>query len=164
MADTGPPQSRSLLESVMEKGYRLTAQRRVLLETIERSQQHLDAATLLTLAAKRDPRINRATVYRTLSLLKKLQLVDELDLMHLEGEKHFYEIRPEHDHMHLACCGCGKITEFSSVTFEQLKREIAGQTGFEIEVARLEVGGKCARCCGDAKSSGPPARGKRAKR
>lgn len=136
----------SLPGSLTANGYRLTAQRRILIETIQGAHQHLDAATLLELAAQRDPRINRATVYRTLSLLKKLKLVDELDLMHLEGEKHFYEIKPDRQHVHLACCCCGAIMEFSSDTFERLKGEIAEQTGFDIQVARLEVGGTCRAC------------------
>ncbi|MGH7866459.1 MAG: Fur family transcriptional regulator [Candidatus Dormibacteraceae bacterium] len=121
------------LERITANGYRLTSQRRVLIETIQGGQQHLDAATLLKLAVKRDPRINRATVYRTLSLLKKLQLVDELGLMHLEGEKHFYEIKPDRQHVHLACGCCGAITEFSSETFEQLKNEIAEQTALRFK-------------------------------
>lgn len=146
-------ENRSLPESITANGYRLTSQRRILIETIQGSRQHLDAATLLKLAAQRDPRINRATVYRTLSLLKKLQLVDELDLMHLEGEKHFYEIKPDRQHVHLACCRCGAIGEFRSDTFERLKDEIAEQTGFKIQVARLEVGGKCRACSAKPESA-----------
>src|SRR5579883_2982835 len=123
------PKTRSLLNAVTEKGFRLTSQRKALIETIQETSQHLDAATLLQLARKRDPRINRATVYRTLELLKKLQLVDELDLMHLAGEKHYYEVRPDRQHVHLACCRCGRIVEFSSETFDRLQSEIAAQTG-----------------------------------
>lgn len=145
--------SRSILQTLKERGCRLTNQRRILIETMQEGQHHLDAAHLLKLSAERDPRINRATVYRTLSLLKKLRLVDELDLMHLEGEKHFYEVRMDREHVHLACCCCGGITEFSIVTFDRLKREIAEQTGFEIEVARLEVGGKCPTCSAGSKLS-----------
>ena len=137
-------------DRIAASGRRLTAQRKVLIEIIQHSRRHLDASALLRLARKHEPRINRATVYRTLELLKKLQLVDELDLMHLEGEKHFYEIRPQRQHAHLTCCCCGTIAEFSSPTFERLKGEITEQTGFEIQVARLEVGGSC-RACSEGK-------------
>ncbi|HEX5482444.1 MAG TPA: Fur family transcriptional regulator [Terriglobia bacterium] len=149
------PEPGSLLDQLAAKGFRLTSQRKVLVETIQQASKHLDAATLLSLARKREPLINRATVYRTLELLKKLQLIDELDLMHLEGEKHFYEIRTDRQHVHLACCRCGAIAEFDSGTFDRLKREISEQTGFEIQVARLEVGGRCRACSGAARS--PPA-------
>lgn|SRR5487761_129823 len=163
MSNKEAPETQSLLDKIAATGYRLTSQRKALIATIQHSQRHLDAATLLKLAQKREPRINRATVYRTLELLKKLQLVDELDLMHLEGEKHFYEMRPDRQHVHLACCVCGAIREFSSPTFEQLKGEITEQTGFEIQVARLEVGGSC-RVCSEGKHSASSALDKDQKR
>jgi len=127
---------------------RITSQRRILLEIIQSADEHLDAATLLTLAREREPAIDRATVYRTLDLLKRHRLIDELDLMHLKGEKHYYEVKTRRDHAHLACFQCGHIEEFTSPLFEQLKREIARQSGFEVRVTRLEVGGRCRACGG----------------
>lgn len=140
-----------LLNEVEAKGVRLTAQRRALIETIQEATSHLDAAALLKLARKRDPNIDRATVYRTLELLKRLGLIDELDLMHLNGEKHYYEVKTQKDHLHLACFGCGQIKEFASPTFERLKREIGTTNDFDIQVIRLEVGGLCGRCAAQRK-------------
>ena len=140
---------RALVEELASKGVRLTAQRRALIEVIQGAQKHLDAAALLELARTREPNIDRATVYRTIELLKRLRLVDELDLMHLEGEKHYYEVRTRRDHLHLACLRCGRIEEYASSLFEELKTEIAGQTGFAIRVTRLEVGGICRACSQD---------------
>jgi Fe2+ or Zn2+ uptake regulation protein len=68
--------------------------------------------------------------------------------MHLEGEKHFYEVKTKRDHVHLACFCCGRIEEFSSPFFEGLKAEISKQAGFTIRVTRLEVGGNCRACAG----------------
>jgi len=137
---------RSLLEELTSKGVRLTAQRRVLVEIIQDATEHLDAAALLDEAQKRELSIDRATVYRTIDLLKKLRLVDELDLMHLNGEKHYYEVKTRRDHIHLACFQCGRIEEFASPMFEELKAEISHQKGFQIQVVRLEVGGWCSSC------------------
>jgi Fur family ferric uptake transcriptional regulator len=137
---------RSLVEEFAAKGLRMTAQRRALLEIIQSATSHLDAAALLRLARERDASIDRATVYRTLELLKKLRLVDELDLMHLNGEKHYYEVRGMRDHIHLACFQCGTITEVESPLFDRLKQEISGQYGFNITVVRMEVGGQCGNC------------------
>ena len=106
----------------------------------------MDAATLLKIAKKRDPNIDRATVYRTIAMLKDRGLIDELDLMHLEGEKHYYEVKTTRDHCHMACFQCGAIMEYASSSFEKLKREIAKESGFQIRVVRLEVGGLCERC------------------
>ena len=137
---------RALLDELVSKGVRLTAQRRAVVEVIQDASAHLDAGSLLELARRREPNIDRATVYRTLELLKKLRLIDELDLMHLEGEKHFYEVKTKRDHVHLACFHCGRIEEFTSRIFERLKAEIARQAGFAIRVTRLEVGGTCRAC------------------
>lgn len=137
---------RSLLQELAAHGVRITAQRRVLIEVIQNAEGHLDAAALLKQAKKRDARIDRATVYRTLELLKKLRLIDELDLMHLNGEKHFYEAKTTVDHVHLACLQCGRIEEFTSPLFERLKAEISSQNTFQIRVIRLEVGGLCRAC------------------
>ena len=135
-----------LLSQVATRGIRLTAQRRALIETIQQATTHLDAASLLKQARERDPNIDRATVYRTIELLKRLGLIDELDLMHLNGEKHFYEVRPQEDHLHLACFECGEIFEFGTPTFGLLKEEIAAGNRFQIQVVRLEVGGLCSSC------------------
>ncbi|HSY71868.1 MAG TPA: transcriptional repressor [Alloacidobacterium sp.] len=135
-----------LLNEVEAQGVRLTAQRRALIETIQEATSHLDAASLLSLARKRDPNIDRATVYRTLELLKRLGMIDELDLMHLNGEKHYYEVKTQKDHLHLACFRCGEIEEFSSPTFDRMKQEISEKNNFEVQVMRLEVGGLCRRC------------------
>jgi len=135
-----------LLKRVASSGVRLTRQRRALIEALQGAEEHVDAAALLALARKRDPRIDRATVYRTLDVLKRLRLIDELDLMHMQGEKHYFEPRTVHDHCHLACLRCGSIVEYASPAFEALKTEIATENSFHVEVIRLEVGGVCKQC------------------
>jgi Fur family ferric uptake transcriptional regulator len=140
------PKRCELLGKVEARGVRLTAQRRALIETIQGADVHLDAATLLVRARQLDPHIDRATVYRTLDLLKRLGLIDELDLMHLNGERHHYEIKTKKDQVYWACFRCGQIEEFDSATFQRLKREIAAQNDFQVQVMRLEVGGLCKTC------------------
>jgi Fur family ferric uptake transcriptional regulator len=142
----GKLQRRFLMREFRNRRVRMTAQRRALIETIQESGTHLDAATLLERARQRNPDINRATVYRTLGLLKKQRLIDELDLMHLNGEKHYYEARTTNDHTHLACFRCGRIVEFTSKRYDALKAEMERTTGFRIQVSRLEVGGLCKAC------------------
>ena len=136
----------SLMKALVDRGIRITAQRRLLVGIIQDSPRHLDAAKLLEIAKKRDPEIDRATVYRTIGLLKKHGLIDELDLMHIEGEKHYYEAKTSKDHCHMACFRCGAIMEYASPAFERLKKEIAHEGDFLIRVVRLEVGGFCRRC------------------
>jgi Fur family transcriptional regulator, ferric uptake regulator len=136
----------SLMKQLAARGIRITSQRRLLVGIIQDSSRHLDAATLLEIAQKRDPGIDRATVYRTLAMLKDRGLIDELDLMHIEGEKHYYEAKTNRDHCHMACFRCGAIMEYASSAFEELKKEMAQRSGFDIRVVRLEVGGFCKQC------------------
>ncbi len=136
----------SLMKQLAARGVRITAQRRLLVSIIQDSPRHLDAAGLLEMARKRDAEIDRATVYRTIALLKGHGLIDELDLMHIQGEKHYYEAKTSRDHCHMACFRCGAIMEYVSSSFEKLKAEMAAQSGFQIRVVRLEVGGVCRRC------------------
>jgi Fur family transcriptional regulator, ferric uptake regulator len=125
---------------------RLTRQRQVLLQVMETAHRHLDADEVLERAQQIDPNITRVTVYRTIDLLKREGLIDELDLLHLRGHRHFYESHSQRDHIHVACMHCGKVREFESELYEQLKRQITIDCGIEITLARTEVGGICLEC------------------
>ena len=133
-----------------ERGIRMTEQRRAILRVMETATKHLDAAQLLRKAKKLDASLSasldRSTVYRTLRLLKRNGLIDELDLMHINGEGHYYERKLNRDHIHMACLRCGKIMEFVSDIFEKLKGQVEKDCRFRIVVSRLEIGGYCAAC------------------
>ena len=100
------------------RGIRLTRQRRVLLQVMETARRHLDAGEILERAQKIDSNITRVTVYRTIDLLKRHGLIDELDLLHLRGDRHFYESHGPRDHIHVACLRCGKVREVESELYE----------------------------------------------
>ena len=125
---------------------RLTRQRRVVLQVMEGAPQHLDAGEILERAQKIDSDITRVTVYRTLELLKNHGLIDELDLLHLRGDRHYYESHGPRDHIHVACLRCGKVREFESRLYEQLKQQIARDFKMKVTVSRTEVGGYCEEC------------------
>jgi len=131
-----------------QRGIRLTQQRRAILSVIETANKHLDASQILRKAQRLDASVDRSTVYRTLQLLKRHGLIDELDLMHLNGEGHYYERKLGPDHIHMACLRCGKIIEFVSDSFEKLKRQVETDCRFHVLVSRLEIGGYCATCRG----------------
>jgi len=136
----------SLGGSLQNHGVRMTRQRRLLFELIDVSREHLNAEALYLLAKQRDPKINRVTVYRTLKLLKQEGLVDELDLLHQQGDQHFYESRLKREHAHVVCLRCGRVEEFFGEPLKRLKQQIEAHFGFQIVVARTEVGGYCANC------------------
>src|SRR5579862_7960507 len=110
--------------SLKERGVRPTRQRQILLDLLDKTGDHLDAESLFQMAKEKDPKLNRVTVYRTLNLLKKGGLVDELDLMHVEGDQHYYESRLKQEHAHVICLRCGKIEEFFGEHLLKIRRQV----------------------------------------
>lgn len=139
-------QRRSVTTQLREHGLRLTRQRRVIADVLQQAGEHLDAPEVLRRARKQMPGLHLATVYRALESLKKLGIIDELDLMHVNGHGHYYEARTSKDHMHFTCQGCGGVFEIQTPLFEKLKGQIEGRHGLTIRVARLELGGLCGGC------------------
>jgi len=124
----------------------MTRQREILLDLIDTTGKHLDAEQLYQMARSRDPKLNRVTVYRTLKLLKETGLVDELDLMHFEGDQHFYETRLKAEHAHVICLQCGKVEEFFGEPLHNLRKQVETNLGYEVLVSRTEIGGYCPNC------------------
>lgn len=133
-------------DSLKKRGVRLTRQRKILLDLIDESGMHLDAESLYAMAHEKDPKLNRVTVYRTLKLLKEGGLVDELDLMHHSGDQHYYETRLKQEHAHIICLRCGKVEEFFGEPLQKLRRQVESHFGFQILIARTEIGGYCSHC------------------
>src|SRR5271169_6325076 len=135
-----------LQDALRQRRIRLTRQRSVILQVMDSAEQHLDVDQILERAQKINPEVHLVTVYRTIDLLKKEGLIDELDLLHLRGDRHYYESHGPRDHIHVACFKCGKVREFESRLYEQLKEQIAKDFGMKVTVSRTEVGGYCAEC------------------
>jgi Fur family transcriptional regulator, ferric uptake regulator len=133
-------------DSLRERGVRLTRQRRILLDLIDHSGQHLDAESLYQLAKEKDPKLNRVTVYRSLKLFKEGGLVDELDLMHHSGDQHYYETRLKEEHAHVICLRCGKIEEYFGEPLQEMRKQVESHFGFEVVLTRTEIGGYCSHC------------------
>ncbi len=135
-----------LQQTLRQRGIRLTRQRRAILKVMDDAEQHLDVDQILERAQKLDRDVHLVTVYRTIDLLKKQGLIDELDLLHLRGDRHYYETHGPRDHIHVACLRCGKVREFESRLYEQLKEQIAHDCNLQVTVSRTEVGGICNEC------------------
>ena len=138
--------SEGMKGSLKQRGIRLTRQRQILLDLIDKSGRHLDAESLYNLAREKDGKLNRVTVYRTLKLLKEGGLVDELDLMHVGGDQHYYETRTKQEHAHVICLRCGKVEEFFGEPLLRLRRQVESHLGFQVVITRTEVGGYCPHC------------------
>src|SRR6201988_3903187 len=141
-----------LTKALGERGIRLTRQRRVILQVMDDAEQHLDVDQIFERARQIDSGVHLVTVYRTVELLKKERLIDELDLPPLRGDRHYYETHGPRDHIHVACLKCGKVREFESRLYEQLKEQIARDFHMRVTVSRTEVGGYCAECLANGAS------------
>jgi Fur family transcriptional regulator, ferric uptake regulator len=146
-----PDSAGHLQNALRQRRIRVTRQRRVILQVMDSAEQHLDVDQILDRAQKIDPEVHLVTVYRTIDLLKKEGLIDELDLLHLRGDRHYYETHGPRDHIHVACLRCGKVREFESRLYEQLKEQISRDCEIQVSVSRTEVGGICNDCLAASK-------------
>ena len=135
-------QQNQTAELLRLRGNRMTPQRRAILSIIEEHEGHLSADEIYYLARRDVPRLSLSTVYRTLDLLKKLDLVAEL---HLAGDHYRYEAQSE-VHQHLVCMNCGKVIEFSCGHCSGVHEGLASEHGFRITGSRVELLGYCEEC------------------
>ncbi len=124
-------------------GRRSTAQRRLLLDLIQKADGHLDADELYRRARDQEPSISLSTVYRNLKLFTSLNLVKE---RHFDEEHHHYEAKASVEHYHLICYGCGDVVEFQSPRIEQMKQEVGKEKGCKITEADVHLMGYCGKC------------------
>jgi Fur family ferric uptake transcriptional regulator len=148
-------EKQSLLEAARatckKGGFRLTNQRRLVLEVLSTSQEHLDAESIYQQAKARDPRISLATVYRSLTWLCEIGLVTE----HPLGENHsHFETNPSIPHYHFSCLKCGKVIEFDAPEVLEISRRLSKSQGMQIIEMHLHLSGTCAEClAGNARSN-----------
>ncbi len=124
-------------------GKRVTNQRALIMEIIRRGEGHLDADEIYRRARGKEPRLSLSTVYRTLLMLKKLGLVEEL---HFDEEHHHYELKPSAEHHHLICLGCGRVIEFHYPLSRYIKRSVPEAKGFDIAETEVRMSGYCSKC------------------
>ena len=128
-----------------EQGLPLTHQREVVAHVLFSADAHLSADGVEEELRRRGERIGKATIYRTLDLLVKSNLVEEFDFG--EGFKRYeHRLRRDPGHQHLICQGCGKVAEFSIPELPAIEARVARETGFRPQRHRLEIHGLCADC------------------
>ena len=122
----------------LEKGLKMTEQRRVIARVLSEADDHPDAAEVYQRAADLDPRISMATVYRTIRLFEDCNVLERLNFG--DGRVRYEEASREH-HDHLIDVKSGKIIEFQNTEIERLQREVAREFGYELVDHRLELYG-----------------------
>ena len=126
-------------------GQRSTRQRKLICDILAASTEHLDVETLYRHACDIDSRVSLSTVYRTISLLKEANMVDELVF---EDDRRCYEFKHTNglQHHHVRCLSCGDVFEFETDYADRLKDNIMQSTGFQVESLKIDVSGYCRTC------------------
>ena len=122
----------------LEKGVRLTEQRKLIAKTMSNSSDHPDVDELHQRVSKLDSRISIATVYRTVKLFEEAGIVEKHDF---KGSKARYEQAKEEHHDHLIDVSSGEIIEFVNNDIEKLQKQVAEKLGYKHVDHRLELYG-----------------------
>lgn len=123
-------------EKCIEKGLKMTGQRRVIAKVVSESQDHPDVEQLYQRASAIDPNISIATVYRTVKLFDEAGITQRHDFG--DGRARYEPASDDH-HDHLIDLKTGKVVEFSNEEIEKLQKEIAKQLGYKLIDHRLEL-------------------------
>lgn len=122
----------------VEKGMKMTGQRRVIAKVLSESDDHPDVEEVYRRSSEVDPKISIATVYRTVRLFEEAGIVERLDFG--DGRARYEEASEDH-HDHLIDVQSGKILEFHDDEIEELQKKIAEKLGFKLVDHRMELFG-----------------------
>jgi len=133
-----------LRETLQKEGLRYTQQRQEIWDELRSSNKHRDAEEIFFALRNHGLKISRATVYRTIEMLVKYNLIDKLEIG--DGRARFeYNDKYIH-HDHLVCTKCGKIVEFYNDEIEELQNKIAKQHNFKLLDKSHQLFGICKEC------------------
>ncbi len=134
----------SPLAALDRAGYRLTGPRRAVADLIARRQGHFTAADLVDDATGRKPGIGRATIFRTLDALEGVGAIERIDLP--SGDHAYIACEPADHHHHVVCGRCGRAADVDDIGLAGVVNRIAAESGYRIDVHRLELFGLCPSC------------------
>ena len=129
---------KTLEQRCTEAGLKMTGQRRVILKTLESSEDHPSVESVFERSKLVDSTISIATVYRTLSLLEEMDLIIKREFNETFAR---YDINTDHHH-HMIDLETGEVIEFQNEELELLKIRIAKDLGYELIDHRLDLYGR----------------------
>jgi Fur family peroxide stress response transcriptional regulator len=132
----------SAIQALRSKGYKATPQRIAICRFVLNSRDHPSAQQVYDEVKKIHPTVSLATVYKTLGVLKDLNLIQELDLPHGQAKFDSY-MRP---HINLICVRCGSIDDLDDTTAIEITRKVAAAADFKPKGQRIDIFGTCRKC------------------
>ncbi|MXY79950.1 MAG: transcriptional repressor [Chloroflexi bacterium] len=139
---TAIPSRLDIMATLVDRGYRSTAPRRAIIEILNGK---LDGFTAEEIGNEL-PWVGRATIFRTIKLLREAGIVCRLNLV--DGSPRYSLSRVEHHH-HTVCVRCGNVGEFRAATMERVMRVIGNEIPGEIVGHRIELYINCDPCVVD---------------
>lgn len=134
-------------EILKEKGYKLTYQRKAILNVIMKyHMEHLSCEEIFNHVTKDYPEIGIATIYRTLQLFEKLNIVYRVNFDDGFSRYELNDGDGDHHHHHLICLKCGKVLEVQMDLLESLEKEIERSGLFKIVDHSVKFYGYCKDC------------------
>jgi Fur family ferric uptake transcriptional regulator len=134
-------------ELLKEKGYKLTPQRMAVLDALIINEgKHLNTEEIYQIVKKTHPEMGMATVYRTLLLFDRIELVYKVDL---DDNLYRYEINKhneDHRHHHLICTKCNSVEQVENDALDALEEQILKLNGFLVRDHRVKFYGYCKDC------------------
>lgn len=127
------------------RGGRMTAQRRLILETLDALDDHPTAEDLFARVRQRDATLNLSTVYRTLRWLEQEDLVSARLLDRDRRQERFDAVLPS-EHHHFVCTACRNVIEFDTGLYERIKSQFEQRSGASVETGSIVLYGLCAAC------------------
>lgn len=136
-------------QKFLEKQYKLTPQRQIILETfVAHQDEHLSAEDVHMIVRQHSTEIGLATVYRTLELFSELEVLQKMDFGDGRSRYEINEKSTPHHHHHLICLTCGKVKEFEDDLLETLETTISRKSNFMIVDHQVKFYGYCQECKG----------------
>jgi len=130
------------IEALRNKGYKATPQRIAICRIALNSGKHPSTQEVYDEVKKIHPTVSLATVYKTLEVLRDLDLVQELNFPRGQARFDSY-MKP---HINLICAKCGNITDLDDCTAEEITKKVAATTKFKPNGQRIDVYGNCQKC------------------
>ncbi len=134
------------------EGLRVTSQRLSVLNILEEAREHLDADAIFTLARDRGLKLSLATVYRTLNVLKEMDLIEQRYFAR-DHKREYYEHADQAEHYHFTCLSCGRVVEVRTPRIRQAKEELGQELGLVLTHTCVCFEGYCADCAAGRSSS-----------
>jgi Fur family ferric uptake transcriptional regulator len=132
----------SCIKTLKERGFKLTPQRRLVVDVIHGTSVHLTADEIIAHVQARMPEVHKSTIYRTLELLEKNGSVFKSEL----GDHAIYHHAEEGHHHHLVCSKCGKTVECDEELFTTVEKTLGEKYGFSVNFKHLIISGICEEC------------------